>query len=164
MLLTLSQHKPIVVEKWMQNVTQSSEEIGQHFMHDVFSVSYMYYSFIGTMITVVVGMIVSLLTMSKNDAYDSKYIHPLVYKITKLIPGYDRLFSNEQLLTSQIKTSTLKEQSTPSSSETSSHGEFNHAFDIKSEQTEDIKFKSNIISIKTDLSLQPEKYKKLEEV
>lgn len=41
----------------------------------------MYYGVMGTFITVIVGVIVSLLTLSEEDAYDHKLLHPLVLKI-----------------------------------------------------------------------------------
>lgn len=133
MLLSFTNHQPIIVEKWSQNVTTEvpivSSQQDESFMNGLFSVSYMYYAFFGTLITVVVGMVVSLLTMSKSDAYDSKYIHPVVYKMTKLIPGSGRLFSNEEPLT-EIPTSSLKE-----SQETRvPQSVVNLAFDMKDEE------------------------------
>lgn len=130
MLLSFSNHQPIIVDKWSQNVTTEvpivSSQHDDSLMHTLFSVSYMYYAFFGTLITVVVGIVVSLLTMSKNDAYDSKYIHPVVYKVTKLFPGSEQLFSNEDPLT-EIPTSSLKESQVPQSV-------VNLAFDMKSEE------------------------------
>lgn len=167
MLLTLSNHQPIVVDRWTQNVTSSTEVPMAHieggFMHSIFSVSYMYYAFFGTAITVVVGMLVSLVTQSDSDAYDSKYIHPVVYKITKLIPGYGHLFSDEHQ-TIQIKNSTLRE-----TQEVQVQPQINLAFDMKSEESEENSgqlFKSNII-YKADIctkQTENENYKKLEEV
>lgn len=40
----------------------------------------MYYSFIGTFITVIVGTIVGAITKSKNDKFDYKLLHTLVLK------------------------------------------------------------------------------------
>lgn len=172
MLLSLSNHQPIIADKWSQNVTSdmplTSNAVDESIMHSLFSISYMYYAFFGTLITVVVGCIVSLLTLSESDAYDSKYIHPVIYRITKFIPGYGRLFSDEQP-TTQIKTSTLRE----SHEVQIQQPQVNLAFDMKSEEagSKDDNpsplFKSNIIQ-KSELNLKPstenEKYKKLEEV
>lgn len=41
----------------------------------------MYYSLLGTVITVLVGYIVSICTQSPDDAYDSNLIHPTIYKL-----------------------------------------------------------------------------------
>lgn len=167
MLFSFSNHQPIVVDRWTKNLTTTTEipsvQTDQSFMHGIFSISYMYYAFFGTAITVLVGMLVSLITQSESDAYDSKYIHPVVYKITKLFPGYDRLFSDERQPI-QIKNTTLKE-----SQENSVQPQINLAFDMKSEQIEENSsqlFKSNIV-YKTELctkSTEAENYKKLEDV
>lgn len=63
---------------------------------NVFSISYMYYSLFGMAITVIVGIVISLLTMSTDDAYESKYIHPIVYKIATKFPGHARMFKSEK--------------------------------------------------------------------
>lgn len=133
------------------------------FPNNVFAISYMYYSLFGTLITVLVGMAVSLLTQSEADAYDSKFIHPIVYRMAKWFPGSSKLFSSEHSET-EIKTSELKEPK-------EQHD--NAGFDSKSEQTPSAtfnedevnsgNFKSNII-YKSDLDKhRVENYKKLSE-
>lgn len=152
--------RQIPIETTMSPIVDNSQ-----FPQSVFTISYMYYSLFGTCITVVVGMIVSLLTRSESDAYDSKYIHPGVYRITKLFPGSEKLFSNEHPAT-DIKNSSLKEPI---------EQHFNSAFDAKSEEItssdevfkEDeivsAKFKSNLI-YNSDLDIpRVENYKKLSE-
>lgn len=52
----------------------------------------MYYSLLGTVITVVVGYIVSICTQSADDAYDYNLIHPMIYKI------YDKHFEYKPYL------------------------------------------------------------------
>lgn len=47
----------------------------------------MYYALIGTLITVIIGVIVSYLTQTKDDEYDSKLLHPLVFRISQWLPG-----------------------------------------------------------------------------
>lgn len=167
MFISLAQHKPIEVSRWidrqeLMSTTESPVIDNDGFTQSVLKISYMYYSLFGTLITVVVGMIVSLLTYSKDDAYDSKFIHPCVYKIAKWFPGADKLFSNE----TDIKNSSLKEP-------VEQH--CNPAFDGKSEdiKTNEVsshdddesnsKFKSNII-YKSEMDIQRvENYKKLSE-
>lgn len=47
----------------------------------IFNITYMYYAFIGASVTVVVGIIVSVLTKSDADKYDHKLLHPAILKI-----------------------------------------------------------------------------------
>lgn len=168
--ITLAQYKPIEVSRWidrqvLMSTTETPAIDNEGFPQNVFKVSYMYYSLFGTLITVFVGMIVSLMTLSKADAYDSKFIHPIVYRMAKWFPGYERLFSTEHPST-DIKNSSLKEP-------VEQH--FNPAFDTKSEdiksneqivREDDIsnsKFKSNII-YKSEMEIDKvENYKKLSE-
>lgn len=171
MFISLAQYKPIEVSSWMErqssieSTTMSPAVDGSQFPESVFKISYMYYSLFGTCITVVVGMIVSLLTRSESDAYDSKYIHPAIYRITKMFPGSEKLFSSEHSAI-DIKNSSLKEPI---------EQHFNSAFDSKSEEITSVdqacqedeivsaKFKSNLI-YNSDLDIpRVENYKKLSE-
>lgn len=65
------------------------------FPQNIYAISYMYYSLIGTLITVIVGILVSYLTRTKNDAYDSKLLHPFVYKMYSMLPGTDKYFTDK---------------------------------------------------------------------
>lgn len=47
----------------------------------------MYYSLIGTLLTVLIGIIVSYLTQDPKDSYDAKLLHPLVFKICQRFTG-----------------------------------------------------------------------------
>lgn len=169
MLLTLSDQKPIEVSTYMQRQAETfstpiTQSDNSQFPQNIFAVSYMYYSLFGTTITVLVGIIVSLLTRSESDAYDSKYIHPFVYRMTKWFPGSEKLFSNEQTEATDIKTSSLKEPI---------EQHFNSGFDAKSEdvlsgtqafnenEISSVKFKANLV-YKSDLA-PVENYKKLTE-
>lgn len=165
MFISLAEHTPIEVSSWAERnnvlpTTTAPPPDNSQFPDNIFSISYMYYSLFGTLITVGVGVIVSLLTYSESDAYDSKYIHPMVYRVAKLFPGSQKLFSNDQKDLTGIKTSSLKEPI---------EQHFNSAFDHKSEEIlshkEDeistVKFKSNLI-YKSDLH-PVENYKKLSE-
>lgn len=44
------------------------------------NMSYMYYSVLGAIVTVLVGSIVSLCTRDESDAYDKKLVHPMVLR------------------------------------------------------------------------------------
>ncbi|XP_070493909.1 sodium-coupled monocarboxylate transporter 1-like [Chironomus tepperi] len=167
MLINLSHNNPIVVDHWMENTTksalmQSTAAPLQNLLNEIFSISYMYYSCIGTCITVVIGSIVSLLTMSKDDAYESKYIHQFVFKLTKVFPGYCYLFSDEHQLTDSLQKHSPKGKSNV----IVEHD--NYAFDIKSEETKDSSMNgSNITHVVSDVHNQMhecEKYRKLEDV
>ncbi|KAF6208754.1 hypothetical protein GE061_014493 [Apolygus lucorum] len=56
------------------------------FLYSIYSMTYMYYSMVGTLITVVVGTIVSLITASEDDCFDEKLCHPWARKLYKLCP------------------------------------------------------------------------------
>ena len=47
----------------------------------------MYYSLIGTLLTVLIGIIVSYLTQDPKDSYDAKLLHPLVFRICQRFTG-----------------------------------------------------------------------------
>ena len=47
----------------------------------------MYYSLIGTLLTVLIGIIVSYLTQDPKDSYDAKLLHPLVFRICQRFAG-----------------------------------------------------------------------------
>lgn len=148
----------------IEHVTETPKTFSDYsFPQNIYAISYMWYSVFGTCITVFVGTLVSWLTRSDADAYDSKFIHPGIYKITKYFKGSEKLFSNEQNNTSEIKNSSLREQK-----EVGQHD--NKGFDAqgeifnktKSTPVEDsanaAKFKSNIIYSNEK---NQEKYKKL---
>lgn len=69
------------------------DETPESLLDNVYSVTYMYYALIGSISTVLVGTIVSLLTAdSKEDAYEEHLLHPWVLKVSKMMPGKPRLF------------------------------------------------------------------------
>lgn len=45
----------------------------------------MYYSVVGTLVTILVGIIVSYMTASNDDEYDEHLLHPCVLRLTKWI-------------------------------------------------------------------------------
>lgn len=65
----------------------------------LFSISYMYYSIFGSIITVVIGVLVSALTQSDEDNYESKLVHPLARKICEYIPGKKRKYTDHETTT-----------------------------------------------------------------
>ncbi|XP_058058532.1 sodium-coupled monocarboxylate transporter 1-like [Anopheles bellator] len=68
----------------------AANELG--FPQNVYSISYMYYSLIGTFLTVVIGTVVSLLSRHEDDAYDRKLLHPIAYHCSKVFPGKERRY------------------------------------------------------------------------
>lgn len=69
------------------------------FFTPLFAITYMYYAFIGSLSTVVVGILVSLLTAdSENDAYEEHLLHPLALKLSRLWPGQPRVYSARSTL------------------------------------------------------------------
>jgi solute carrier family 5 (sodium-coupled monocarboxylate transporter), member 8/12 len=152
------------IEK-MPTITKSFSDYS--FPENIYAISYMWYSVFGTLLTVFIGTFVSLLTRSDADSYDSKFIHPAVYKITRFFKGSEKLFSNEQINSSEIKNSSLREQN-----EIEQHD--NKGFNAEGEDIfnkikltpineldNTANFKSNIIY--SNETNHVEKYKKLDE-
>ncbi|XP_003428104.1 sodium-coupled monocarboxylate transporter 1 isoform X2 [Nasonia vitripennis] len=70
------------------------EETPESVLDNIYGISYMYYALIGSLSTIVVGTIVSLLTAdSKDDAYEDHLLHPWILKMSKLMPGKPRLYA-----------------------------------------------------------------------
>ncbi|XP_017477813.1 PREDICTED: sodium-coupled monocarboxylate transporter 1 [Rhagoletis zephyria] len=89
-------------------------------METFYSVSYMYYSLLGAVIAVGVGVIISYLTRDPKDAYDAKLLHPMVLRWCERFPGEKPYIIGEA--TSDL-TSGEKEKGT----------KVNHAFDVQTE-------------------------------
>lgn len=57
-----------------------------------YSITYMYWSIIGTFITVFVGTLVSYCTSSDDDTYEAKLLHPMIVRCLGFMPGQPREF------------------------------------------------------------------------
>lgn len=65
----------------------------------LYHVTYMYYALIGSMTTVIVGIIFSLLTANpEGDMYEKHLLHPIALKLARLMPGKERLYANSTRL------------------------------------------------------------------
>lgn len=61
----------------------------------LYGITYMYYALIGSLTTVVVGIIVSLITAdAEGDKYEEHLLHPTARKIAGLFPGKRRLYAS----------------------------------------------------------------------
>lgn len=61
----------------------------------LYGITYMYYALIGSLSTVVVGVIVSLLTAdAEADQYEEHLLHPAARKLAGLFPGKRRLYTS----------------------------------------------------------------------
>lgn len=65
----------------------------------LYSITYMYYSFVGCIITVLIGWTVSYFTGSESDLYDEELIHPWARKMADFFPGKKRRYASKELLT-----------------------------------------------------------------
>ncbi|XP_028132762.1 sodium-coupled monocarboxylate transporter 1 [Diabrotica virgifera virgifera] len=63
----------------------------------LYSVTYMYYSFIGCFITILFGWAVSYFTGSESDRYDEELIHPIARKMANMFPGKKRIYSQKTM-------------------------------------------------------------------
>lgn len=87
--------------------TTPMPEIEKTFLHSIYSISFMFYSFIGTVLTVLIGIIVSYLTRDdKENRYDNKLLHPLIFKWCESYPGPKPYFIKEPLPVSTSTTAT----------------------------------------------------------
>ncbi|XP_066581548.1 sodium-coupled monocarboxylate transporter 1 [Prorops nasuta] len=81
----------------------------------LYGITYMYYAFIGSMTTVLVGIIVSLITADpKADMYEEHLLHPLALKISRLCPGSPRLYASSTRLDNDNVTNVSIDNSVPS--------------------------------------------------
>ncbi|KAK0183045.1 hypothetical protein PV327_001123 [Microctonus hyperodae] len=68
----------------------------------LYSITYMYYGLIASVITVVVGIIVSLITANdEDDAYEAHLLHPIALNISKWFPGKSRLYTESRRLSDE---------------------------------------------------------------
>ncbi|KAK5644642.1 hypothetical protein RI129_005942 [Pyrocoelia pectoralis] len=68
---------------------------------DLYSITYMYYSFIGCIITVVIGCTLSCITnVNEDELYTKNLIHPIAQKIASWIPGAERRYLEDRKLSS----------------------------------------------------------------
>ncbi|KAJ8715529.1 hypothetical protein PYW07_010011 [Mythimna separata] len=65
-------------------------------LHKFYSISYMWYAVIGTIICVSLGNIIGLITGNKSDAFDERLLHPLVAKLARKLPGPKRFYTTEK--------------------------------------------------------------------
>ncbi|XP_054000061.1 sodium-coupled monocarboxylate transporter 2 [Hylaeus anthracinus] len=78
-------------------LTESMDTMGP--IEFLYSISYMYYALIGSMSTVIVGIIVSLITADpKGDMYEEHLLHPLAVKMSRYFPGRRRLYASSTRL------------------------------------------------------------------
>ncbi|XP_050306716.1 sodium-coupled monocarboxylate transporter 1 [Anthonomus grandis grandis] len=61
----------------------------------LYSTTYMYYSFLGCIITVIIGWSVSYFTSNESDLYDENLIHPWARKMANLFPGKKRRYETQ---------------------------------------------------------------------
>ncbi|XP_059611240.1 sodium-coupled monocarboxylate transporter 1 [Phlebotomus argentipes] len=61
-------------------------------LQSFYSISFMYWSIIGTFVTVFVGVVVSWLTASSDDVYDSNLLFKPAFNFSKWLPGKARQY------------------------------------------------------------------------
>ncbi|XP_065339474.1 sodium-coupled monocarboxylate transporter 2-like [Cloeon dipterum] len=58
----------------------------------LFSISFIYYSMMGCIICVSIGLIVSYFTASARDCYPASLVHPMAIRMSNLLPGRPRKY------------------------------------------------------------------------
>ncbi|KAL1137888.1 hypothetical protein AAG570_009584 [Ranatra chinensis] len=66
-----------------------------NFLTSLYLMTYMYYSLLGTFITVIVGLFISLITVSEEDSYDEKLVHQWASRLYRWLPGKHKCFIND---------------------------------------------------------------------
>lgn len=89
------------VSSWItiqENITSSAvvdETNTSDPLNVLYGITYMYYALIGSVTTVGVGIIVSLITAdAEADKYQEHLLHPIARKIAGLFPGKQRLYAS----------------------------------------------------------------------
>ncbi|CAL1685971.1 unnamed protein product [Lasius platythorax] len=84
-----------------ENITLSVDESDKSSnpLNALYGITYMYYALIGSITTVVVGILVSLITAdAESDKYEEHLLHPMARKIASLFPGKRRLYASSTRL------------------------------------------------------------------
>uniref|UniRef100_A0A8D8WCQ5 Sodium-coupled monocarboxylate transporter 1 n=1 Tax=Cacopsylla melanoneura TaxID=428564 RepID=A0A8D8WCQ5_9HEMI len=83
------------IRPWNNNFNFNDESV----MNYIYRISYMYYAMMGTLLTVVVGLLVSCFASCTSDEefeYNEKLLHPLALKLSSLCGGRNkRCYSTE---------------------------------------------------------------------
>ncbi|XP_051169632.1 sodium-coupled monocarboxylate transporter 2 isoform X2 [Leptopilina boulardi] len=97
---TFSAHVMKPINPWLEEAqNEIVEEVTKSPLDYVYGITYMYYALIGSLTTVLVGIIISLLTADpKGDVYEEHLLHPLALKLSKLFPGRPRIYSGSTRL------------------------------------------------------------------
>lgn len=70
------------------------------FISQLYSVTYMYYSLIGCVITVGLGWIVSwAVGAGEGDLYDQHLLHPAALRLSRMCPGAPRKYADKRTST-----------------------------------------------------------------
>ncbi|XP_034179767.1 sodium-coupled monocarboxylate transporter 1 [Osmia lignaria lignaria] len=88
-----------VTTKLWQNTSMVDGKSEMGPIEYLYSITYMYYALIGSLSTVIVGIIVSLITADpKGDMYEEHLLHPLAVKMSRFFPGRRRLYASSTRL------------------------------------------------------------------
>lgn len=74
----------------------------------LYSMTYMYYSFVGCFITVLVGWTISYFTESSKDIYDETLVHPIARKMARVFPGKKRRYLEKTRSPDMPRSSSMK--------------------------------------------------------
>ncbi|XP_066143766.1 sodium-coupled monocarboxylate transporter 1 [Euwallacea fornicatus] len=99
----------------------------------LYSITYMYYSILGCIITVLVGWTVSFFTASEADQYDEELIHPWARKMAHWFPGKKRQYVSKALI--EEPKGKMKRNSSVASSSTATHSKQDLEVEKKSDVT-----------------------------
>lgn len=97
---TFSPHVMRPANIWSEKAqNEIVEEVSTSPLEYVYGITYMYYALIGSLTTIMVGILVSLLTADpKGDVYEEHLLHPMALKLSRLFPGRPRIYSGSTRL------------------------------------------------------------------
>ncbi|KAL3267828.1 hypothetical protein HHI36_006961 [Cryptolaemus montrouzieri] len=86
----------------------NTDPITSNPLSQLYSITYMYYAFIGCFITVFVGWTISFLTESDSDVYDESLVHPIARKMANIFPGKKRRYLEKTRTDDKPRSSSMK--------------------------------------------------------
>ncbi|XP_046823476.1 sodium-coupled monocarboxylate transporter 1 [Vespa crabro] len=99
MLNSVSNVSAIVNNHNIEPLSLLNKETSENPLIFIYGITYMYYALIGSVSTVLIGIIVSLFTANpKEDTYELHLLHPIAYKLSKFFPGKERRYASSTRL------------------------------------------------------------------
>lgn len=93
----------------------------------------MYYSLIGTALTVIIGVIISYLTQNTDDIYDAKLLHPLVFRFCERFVSVKPYYINKDTKDTKDIPDNVDNELKTKQTCNNSGAKINHGFQLQNE-------------------------------